>query len=247
MNWIQPDWPAPKNIHAAVTSRHGGFSNGAFQSLNLANHVQDDAEKVKKNRTEGLAKLNLPSAPVWLQQEHGIRVVKADQCSSLEQADASYTDQANTVCAVLTADCLPLLLASKDGNKVAAVHAGWRGLLAGVISNTVNSLGTLDLIAWMGPAICADCFEVGEEVKNAFTKKYSKFSEAFKPCNFEDGIKQDKYLANIYQLATIELASIGITQVYGGNFCTITDHERFYSYRRDGEKTGRMATLIWRD
>ena len=238
--WIKPDWPVAGNIHAAVTLRSGGLSQGAFSSLNPALHVNDRDETVQGNRKIISDMLNLPAAPVWLEQIHSDKVVKADQLTQQVQADASYTDRENTVCAVLTADCLPVLLASKDGSRVAAIHAGWRGLLAGIIANTVAALETTELIAWLGPAIGPDCFEVGAEVRDLFVNKSSAFATGFKQK------QQDKYLADIYQLAKIELTSIGVTQVYGGDFCTVTDNNRFYSYRRDGE-TGRMATLIWRD
>jgi YfiH family protein len=240
MNWIKPDWPAAKNVHAAVTLRSGGLSVGAFSSLNPALHVNDKPENVLANRKTISEMLNLPSAPVWLGQVHGNRVIKADQLTQIEQADASYSEQAGVVCAVMTADCLPVLLATSEGDKIAAIHAGWRGLLAGVIRQTVNALDATNIIAWLGPAIGPDCFEVGTEVKTAFVKQSANFAAGFKQKN------QNKYLADIYQLATIELATMGVTQVYGGDFCTVTDKERFYSYRRDGE-TGRMATLIWRD
>lgn len=240
MNWIKPDWPVTGNIHAATTLRTGGLSQGAFDSLNLALHVNDEAENVLKNRKTVLQMLDLPSEPVWLNQVHGHRAVNASHRNKIEEADASYTDEAGVVCGVLTADCLPVLLASKDGSKIAAIHAGWRGLLAGVIGHTVNLLGTIDCIAWLGPAIGIDRFEVGAEVRDVFLKKNTRFSIAFR----QKG--EGKYLVDIYQLATIELASIGIFQVYGGGFCTLRDKDRFFSYRRDGE-TGRMATLIWRD
>jgi YfiH family protein len=240
MNWIKPDWPAAKNIHAAVTLRSGGLSKGAFSSLNPALHVNDKPENVLANRKTISDMLNLPGAPVWLEQVHGSRVIKADQSTQLQQADASYSEQAGVVCAVMTADCLPILLATSEGDKIAAIHAGWRGLLAGVIRQTVNDLDATNIIAWLGPAIGPDCFEVGSEVKTAFVKQSANYAAGFKQKN------QNKYLADIYQLATIELATMGVTQVYGGDFCTVTDNERFYSYRRDG-KTGRMATLIWRD
>lgn len=240
MIWIKPDWPAASNIYAASTLRTGGVSQGAFDSLNLALHVNDEPDRVYQNRKIIEQMLNLPADPKWLEQVHGSRVVNADQHTHVEQADASYTDQADTVCAVLTADCLPVLLANTDGTKIAAIHAGWRGLLAGVIANAVKAFETASIIAWLGPAIGPDCFEVGNEVRDVFVAKSTKFSCAFNKINAE------KYLADIYQLATIELAMLGITAVYGGDFCTVTDSERFYSYRRDGE-TGRMATLIWRD
>jgi YfiH family protein len=240
MNWIKPDWPVASNIHAVATLRSGGVSQGTFNSLNLGLHVNDEPENVYKNRRIISRMLDLPSEPVWMEQVHGIDVIKADQSKQIEKADASYTDQENTVCAVLTADCLSILLATTDGSKIAAIHAGWRGLLSGVVANTVNTMGTINLVAWLGPAIGADCFEVGQEIKDSFIKKSEKFTQVFTKTN------EKKYLVDIYKLAKIELASVGIKQVYGGGFCTVTDKERFYSYRRDGE-TGRMATLIWRD
>ncbi len=240
MNWIKPDWPVASNIHAAATLRSGGVSQGTFDSLNLGLHVNDEPENVYKNRRIISRMLDLPSEPVWMDQVHGIDVIKSDQSKQIKKADASYTDQENTVCAVLTADCLSILLATTNGRKIAAIHAGWRGLLSGVVANTVNTMGTINLIAWLGPAIGADCFEVGQEIKDSFIKKSEKFTQVFTKTN------EKKYLVDIYKLAKIELASVGIKQVYGGGFCTVTDKERFYSYRRDGE-TGRMATLIWRD
>ncbi|MCK5829303.1 MAG: peptidoglycan editing factor PgeF [Methylococcales bacterium] len=240
MTWIKPDWPVKSNINAAVTLRSGGVSQSPFDSFNLALHVNDDPEKVCQNRKLLSTMLQLPCEPIWLEQVHGHQVVKAENTEQIIKADASFTDKAHIVCAVLTADCLPILLASDDGAKIAAIHAGWRGLYSGVIANTVNSIGTINIKAWLGPAIGVDCFEVGKGVRDAFVKKSTKFIQAFTEKN------EDKYLADIYKLATIELASIGIKQVFGGNFCTVTDKELFYSYRRDGE-TGRMATLIWRD
>ncbi len=180
MNWIKPDWPAAKNIHAAVTLRTGGLSKGAFSSLNPALHVNDKYENVLGNRKTISEMLNLPGAPVWLEQVHGNRVIKAGQLTQIEQADASYSEQAGVVCAVMTADCLPVLLATTEGDKIAAIHAGWRGLLAGVIRYTVNALDASNIIAWLGPAIGPDCFEVGSEVKNACVKQSADFA-----CGFE--------------------------------------------------------------
>jgi len=240
MNWIKPDWPAATNIHAAVTLRSGGLSSGGFESLNPALHVNDNAETVMGNRKLISQMLELPGEPVWLEQVHGNGVIRVDKNTALQQADASYTEQAGVVCAVMTADCLPVLLATADGTQIAAVHAGWRGLLAGVISNTLALFNSKNIIAWLGPAIGPDCFEVGRDVQSSFVSKSVKFRPAFKQTS------EDKYLADIYQLATTELAMLGINQVYGGDFCTVTDKQRFFSYRRDGE-TGRMATLIWRD
>jgi len=240
MTWIKPDWPVKTHIHAAVTLRTGGFSQGKFKGLNSALHVNDDPDSVLRNREKIRQMLKLPSTPIWLEQIHSDRVITIDQTTTLQQADASYTDQAGVVGVVMTADCLPVLLASNEGSEIAVIHAGWRGLLSGVIANTLAKFKNDNVIAWLGPAIGPDCFEVGEEVKNAFETKSAIFSAAFKPKS------QVKYLADIYQLATLELAKFGVTQVYGGGFCTVTDKQRFYSYRRDGE-TGRMATLIWRD
>lgn len=240
MTWIKPDWPVANNIHAAVTLRTGGVSKGGFESLNPALHVNDNSEAVQQNRKAITQMLNLPSDPIWLNQVHSSRVIKAEKTAQLEQADASYTDQAGVVSVVMTADCLPVLLASDDGIKIAAIHAGWRGLLAGIISLTVAKFNASNTMAWLGPAIGPDCFEVGNEVKSTFVTKSTEFAVAFKQKN------EHKCLTDIYQLATIELAMLGITQVYGGGFCTVTDKQRFYSFRRDGE-TGRMATLIWRD
>jgi YfiH family protein len=240
MNWIKPDWPAADNVHAAVTLRTGGVSHGAYASLNPALHVYDVTENVMSNRQIIKNMLQLPAEPVWLQQVHGANVVKADQAGELERADASFTDQSNIVCAVLTADCLPLLFSAADGRLVAAVHAGWRGLLTGIIGQTVTAMNSHDLLVWLGPAIGPDCFEVGGEVREAFVTKSADYAPAFRP------LQNNKWLANIYCVARINLAQLGIENIYGGHFCTVTDRDRFYSYRRDGE-TGRMATLIWRD
>lgn len=243
-HWLVPDWPAPATIHAATTLRTGGVSEGGYASLNPAAHVGDDVLRVEQNRAIIKAMLNLPAEPVWLEQIHSNRAVKAVKTASLQQADASYTDEAGVVCAVMTADCLPLLVCSADGAKVAAIHAGWRGLLAGVISNTVKAMQTpshqADLLVWLGPAIGPDCFEVGAEVRDAFLEKSPEFNSAFR------GQDNGKWLADIYRMARVELAALGITSVYGGTSCTVTEHERFYSYRRDTQ-TGRMATLIWRE
>jgi YfiH family protein len=237
--WLVPDWPAPDNIHAATTLRTGGVSQGPYSRLNPATHVSDDPDRVGQNRQIIRTMLDLPSEPVWLDQIHSNRAVKAVKTASLQQADASYTNESGVVCAVLTADCLPLLVCSSDGTQVAAIHAGWRCLLAGVISNTVVAMQQQNLLVWLGPAIGPDCFEVGTDVRDAFLEKSVEFNSAFKKQS------NGKWLADIYQLARTELAALGIAKVYGGTYCTVTEHERFYSYRRD-TRTGRMATLIWR-
>jgi YfiH family protein len=183
---------------------------------------------VRENRQRIKTMLALPSEPVWLEQTHSNFVINAGQATTLQQADASHSNEAGVVCAVLTADCLPLL-----------IHAGWKGLLVGIITNTVNALATTEVLVWLGPAIGVACFEVGAEVREVFVAKSTSFAPAFTQTN------ANKYLADIYQLARIELATLGIHAVYGGDFCTVTEQKRFYSYRRDTQ-TGRLATLIWR-
>lgn len=239
-HWLEPDWPAPGRVHAVTTLRTGGVSGGGFSSLNPATHVGDQADAVERNRHIIKTMLKLPAEPVWLEQIHSNKAVDAGISPSLLQADASYSDKLGVVCAVLTADCLPLLVCNTEGTEIAAIHAGWRGLLSGVIGNTVAAMRNRDLLVWLGPAIGPECFEVGVEVREAFIEKSAAFAPAFKARG------NGKWLADIYQLARIDLAALGINNTYGGHFCTVTDHERFYSYRRDKE-TGRMATLIWRD
>ncbi|MDP2902180.1 MAG: peptidoglycan editing factor PgeF [Methylovulum sp.] len=251
-HWITPDWPAPAIVHAATTLRTGGVSVGVFNSLNAALHVGDNAEFVRQNRAIIKGMLDLPEEPAWLEQIHGNQVVDAARRDLLQQADASYTNEPGIVCAVMTADCLPLLVCASDGSQVAAIHAGWKGLLAGVICNTLAAMQIPpsppfckggaggDLLVWLGPAIGSSCFEVGDDVRDVFLQKSTAFSTAFKSQG------SGKWLADIYQLARIDLAAMGITEIYGGTFCTFTEEDRFYSYRRDKE-TGRMATLIWRD
>lgn len=238
--WLQPDWPAPSNVHAATTLRSGGSSIGNYDSLNPAIHVGDDPEIVKQNRKTIRKILNLPSEPAWLNQTHSNLAVKAGLKPAPLQADASFTDQAGVVCVVMTADCLPLLVCSTDGTEIAAIHAGWRGLLYGIIDNTVAALKNRELLVWLGPAIGPEQFEVGPEVQTAFCGKSSDYATAFTQRS------QHKWLADIYSIARINLGKLGIHNVYGGQYCTVTDKERFYSYRRD-RITGRMASLIWRD
>jgi polyphenol oxidase len=215
-------------------------SLGEYASLNLATHVNDDPELVRQNRRIIKSRLNLPSEPIWLHQTHSNVAIKITATSVPLHGDASYTNQAGVVCAVMSADCLPLLICTADGSEIAAIHAGWRGLLDGIIDNTINALQSRDVLVWLGPAIGPGCFEVGAEVRSAYLEKSSDYAYAFKKH------KQGKWLADIYQLARINLSALGISKVYGGHFCTVTDHERFFSYRRDKD-TGRMATLIWRD
>jgi YfiH family protein len=241
MNWIKPDWPLPAHVHAAVTLRTGGISNSGYASLNPASHVGDDPAHVQANRQILKDMLQLPAEPVWLQQVHGMRAIKADQASFPQEADASFTDQAGTVCAVLTADCLPVLFCGDQGKVIAAAHAGWRGLRAGILAETLKVMNCRDIHVWLGPAIGPDQFEVGDEVRDAFVGDNPSTAAAFRKA------RPGKWLADIYRLARINLSELGIDHIYGGGLCTVTDPQRFYSYRRDGATTGRMASLIWRD
>lgn len=239
INWLEPDWPAPRNIRALTTLRTGGVSLPPFASLNPASHVGDNPEHVEHNRKMLRTELGLPNDPIWLNQVHGTSVVQADLVNDIAEADASWTAEQNVVCTIMTADCLPVLYCSTDGAVVAAAHAGWRGLLAGILTNTYLAMQTSEVLVWLGPAIGPQVFEVGPEVRAAFIAKNPEFAQAF--------VVQDAqhYLADIYQLARIELAALGIKNIYGGDCCTYTDAQRFFSYRRD-QQTGRMATLIWK-
>ncbi len=238
MPYLTPDWPAPTGVRAFVTLRQGGVSHGPFAYWNLAAHVGDDPVSVFRNRQLLRKHLHLPREPVWLQQVHGDRIIEADKFElSTPKADASFTSQSNIVCAVLTADCLPILLT--DGKTVAAVHAGWRGILVGVIDNaiTVPPWKTLPM-AWLGPAIGPKAFEIGNEIQDAFLDRCEDFAPAFH-------LSGKRLHANIYQLAEIILKRLGVEAIFGGNYCTYKNPDDFFSYRRDGI-CGRMATLIWR-
>ena len=234
---IAPDWPAPARVQSLMTTRQGGVSRGPFASLNLGLHVQDDPLAVTENR----ARLHqtLPAEPVWLNQVHGIHVVQAESVRGVPDADASFTREPGTVCAVLTADCLPVLFCARDGSVVAAAHAGWRGLAAGVLEATLAIMNVPpgEVMAWLGAAIGPEAFVVGDEVRDTFITSHPTSVSAFLP-------HQGKWLADIDTLARIRLKACGVPTVYGGGLCTYTDAARFYSYRRDG-KTGRMAALIW--
>ncbi len=240
--WLSPDWPAPAAVRACATTRAGGVSAVPYATLNLGAHVGDEPRHVAENRRRLRAALCLPGEPLWLDQVHGTRVVDAAAQPPGCVADASFTRQRGVVCAVLTADCLPVLLCDVRGTVVAAVHAGWRGLLAGVIENTVQALQCpgAELLAWLGPAIGPDVFEVGAEVRAAFVAEDAGAAAAFRPS------PAGRWLADIYQLARRRLARMQLSAVYGGDECSVSGATRFYSYRRDGV-TGRMASLIWLD
>ncbi len=214
-----------------------------FGDFNLALHVNDNPKRVQRNRDYLQRSLRLPSQPFWLEQVHSSRCVElTEQPSDLTTetvADASYTRLKEAACCVMTADCLPVLICNRQGNWVAAVHAGWRGLADGVIENTIaRYTGDLsDLLAWLGPAISQSCFEVGSEVKEKFVGQYEPFASAFK------ANQENKFMADLYQIARMKLQTKGV-KVFGGNFCTFQDEQHFYSYRRNNQ-TGRMASLVW--
>lgn len=236
---IRPDWPVPARIQALATTRLGGLSMGPYAGLNLGQHVGDAPEKVAANRA--LLRAALPTEPAWLEQVHGIAVAEVGPSgATLQRADAAVSDTAGAVCAVMTADCLPVLFARDDGSAVGAAHAGWRGLNDGVLEATIAKLGEpARLLAWLGPAIGPDAFEVGDEVRAAFMAHNPQAEAAFRTCKVEG-----KWWADLYLLARQRLVAAGVQQVYGGGLCTASDPEHFYSYRRD-RTTGRMATLIW--
>lgn len=237
LDLIIPNWPAPANVRAFQTTRLGGVSRAPYHSLNFGNHVGDDAMHVAQNRQ--LLGHYLPSEPVWLNQVHGIHVVDAAIASCVPEADASYTTQKNVVCVTMTADCLPVLLCDTAGTVVAAVHAGWRSLCDGVIEATVRNMPAQpqDIMAWLGPAIGPNAFKVGGEVRAQFIAKDAQAESAF----IAHG---NKYLGNLYQIARQRLNKLGVRQIDGGDRCTFSEPEHFFSFRRDGA-TGRMSTLIW--
>ncbi|WP_196209792.1 purine nucleoside phosphorylase YfiH [Citrobacter sp. Res13-Sevr-PEB04-36] len=237
---IVPQWPLPQGVAACSSTRIGGVSQPPYDSLNLGAHCGDNLEHVEENRKRLFAAGNLPSKPIWLEQAHGKDVLKlTGEPYSSKRADASYSNTPGTVCAVMTADCLPVLFCNRAGTEVAAAHAGWRGLCAGVLEETVACFADKpeNIIAWLGPAIGPRAFEVGPEVRDAFMAKDPKSDGAFAP-------RGEKYLADIYQLARQRLTNAGVANLYGGDHCTFSESETFFSYRRD-KTTGRMASFIW--
>lgn len=239
-NYISPNWQAPPQVKAYTTTSHGGYSQPPYNGFNLAEHVGDEAQAVAANRAALIETLKLPSEPIWLKQVHGIQVVTANPDNANCTADAAFATAPGQVCVVLTADCLPVLFCDQAGTCVAAAHAGWRGLAGGVLEATLQHLDlpAQEILVWLGPAIGPEVFEVGEEVRDAFMAFLPQAAKAFKPSR--DG----HFKADLYLLARQRLAHRGITAVYGGDFCTYTEKERFYSYRRN-KVTGRMASLIW--
>lgn len=245
---LLPDWPAPAGVHAAVTTRVGGVSPAPWDSLNLGTHVGDDPARVRENRARlqaALVTLAPAQAPQWLNQVHGTRVVEAEpdavrRTHSLPDADAVTTTAQQLPCVVMTADCLPVFFCDQAGTRVAVAHAGWRGLCDGVLEATLAVFPEpAQVMAWLGPAIGPEAFEVGEEVREAFLARQPAAAAHFRPSP-----NAGRFLADIYGLARLRLAAAGVTIVRGGGLCTFSDRERFFSYRRDGQ-TGRMASVIW--
>lgn len=243
-----PDWPAPAQVRSLVTTRHGGGSGGPYEGLNLGDHVGDDPDRVAANRAYLGHLACLPADPVWMKQVHGITCLDISAPTGypdgIPAADAAVSFRPGRVCAVLTADCLPVMLCDQAGSVVGVAHAGWRGLLAGVLENTVQTMGcpAAQLMAWLGPAIGPAAFEVGGEVRDAFLAEDQASQAAFQP--FRANLNDGKWSCDLYQLARLRLTRAGVGRIFGGGLCTFADAERFYSYRRDGA-TGRMASLIW--
>jgi polyphenol oxidase len=238
---LTPQWPAPAGVQAVFTLRSGGASRPPYDSLNVGLHVGDSADAVRENRARIRKALGLPAEPTWLKQVHGIRVLELRKGEPVSgTADAVLTRCSRQVCAIQVADCLPILIAARDGSAVAAVHGGWRGLAAGAIEGALAKLAIdpRQLIAWLGPAIGPHHFEVGDEVRDAFIAEVDRASSAFTPN------ERGRWQCDLPRLARLRLAAAGVSSVFGGNWCTYSDPIHFFSYRRDGQ-CGRMAALIW--
>lgn len=239
MNWITPNWNAPKQVKALASTRIGGCSKSPYEGLNLGMHVGDDPILVQRNRELLQQQTQMPTAPVWLNQTHSTVVLEVAQpTNDVLDADGVITSSPNVVCSAMTADCLPVLITNTSGTQVAAVHAGWRGLAGGIVENALKQFSN-DVMLWLGPAIGPQAFEVGEDVLQAFLDYDSKAEAAFVP-----GKQDGKWLANMATLTRLRMAKLGIDQVFDSGLCTYQDPQRFYSYRRDGV-TGRQATFIW--
>lgn len=240
VEWIEPEWPVPGHVRVVSTLRAGGVSAGSYESLNLAAHVGDDAASVCENRRRLREAAGLPGEPLWLEQVHGCEVVAHDGRADAPRADAVVATSPRRVCAVMTADCLPVVITDRAGTRVAVAHAGWRGLAGGVVEATIAALGgdPAGFVAWLGPAIGQGAFEVGPEVRMAFVERFAAADSCF------EGNHRGRLQADLYGLARLVLASGGVGSVHGGGWCTASDRDRFFSFRRDGA-TGRMATLAW--
>ena len=249
-SFLKLEWPAPKAVGAAISLRNGGVSEKPYRSNNIGLHVGDDPIRVDKNRNSLKSYLNLKNTPIWLDQVHGTEIIYAPDAKTKQRADGSFSDVTGIVCVVMTADCLPILICNKAGTEVAAVHAGWRGLCNGVVRNALEyfSGSNSDLLVYLGPAIGASVYEVGPEVLAQFrsmaqSDNHSKHITAAFTYSSADS-QSDRLNCNLYSLAIAELSACGVNQIYGGDYCTFSEPDRFYSYRRDGV-TGRHAALIW--
>lgn len=242
--WIIPDWPAPSDVRAVATTRNGpGVSQPPFDAFNLGMHCGDDPQAVDENRARVVSAAFLPATPRWLRQVHGTHVVRFETSADRErEGDAATTRMPGVVLAILTADCLPVLFCARDGSEIAAAHAGWRGLCAGVLEHTLAAMRSQreSILAWLGPAIGPGSYEVGDEVREAFLRHDPAAAEAFAPT------RPDHWHCDLYALARQRLRATGVAQISGGSFDTFTD-PRLYSYRREGARSGRSATLIWRE
>ena len=246
--WLDADWPAPPGVRALTTTRYGlGVSQAPFDSFNLGIRCGDDAGAVFENRRQLGVALGLHASPHWLRQVHGVEVARFETPSPAKagesdepEADAAVTSTPGTVLAILTADCLPVVFAARDGSEVAAAHAGWRGLADGMLEATVAAMKTPagDIVAWLGPAAGPDAYEIGEEVFDAFVSGDAGAAVAFAPT------RPGHRKVDLYALARRRLAAVGVTDVHGGGLCTISDPARFFSHRRD-QRSGRIATLAW--
>lgn len=237
---IKPDWPISNKIFAGCTTRAGGLSHAPYDSFNLAMHVGDNPTDVQANRELLQKQFSLPQKPCWLTQTHSTRVVNLNDYTENVDADASFTTTPGKICVVMTADCLPLLITNKDANVVAAIHAGWRGLADGIITTTLKALAIpgQDLYVWLGPAISANAFEVGIQVREAFANNHFDVQTHFK------AMPNGQWLADLYGLAKDNLQELGVRHIYGGDHCTYTESELFFSFRRDN-RCGRMASFIY--
>ena len=237
---IKPEWDAPHHITAFTTTRLDGASQAPYHHFNLALHTGDNPQHVEQNRQRLMQTYNLPNEPCWLTQTHSDKVIHVDHDETRE-ADAAITSKSNQVLAIMTGDCMPILISNRNGNEIAAIHAGWRGLAQGIVENTIHSMQSQsqDLIAWIGPAICETCFEVGDDVKSAFISQYDFVEFAFVPAKHDN-----KWYANMSAIAKLIFNQLGITSIFESKRCTIEEENLFYSYRREGA-TGRIASLIW--
>lgn len=239
MNVLNANWQAPTHVHAATTQRTPGFSQGGYAGLNLADHVGDDPTSVMANRQHLKHLLALPNEPFWLNQTHSTDCVVVDDSTINRDADATITRQANTVLAIMTADCLPITLCNREGNEIAAIHAGWRGLANGIVDKTLSLMNTAPdvCMAWIGPAICGRCYATGEEVLDTFASRYSFAHTAFHQID-------NQWYADLPKIAAMILANHGLSNIHQSEACTFEANNHFYSYRREPQ-TGRIATLIW--